>query len=74
MKTIIFILALLVAAPVAATPEPVGRFAMAVLVIPVALYAIGEFWTAVCEGAGYEYSINAAGDWACSGLPRRPDS
>lgn len=54
----------------AGSDRPVlDKFAMAVLVVPVALYVVGEFWTRVCEGAGYEYGQDEQGFWACSGFP-----
>ena len=57
-----------------ATPEPtypelIKGFAAVVLVIPATLYALGVFWTTVCEGAGYEFYINDNNDWVCSGNP-----
>ena len=55
------------------TTQPVlGPFAMAVLVIPVALVGLGYFWQTVCEGTGNQFYINEQNDWVCSGLPRRP--
>ena len=75
MKNLLLISALLLM-PLSANSQtqsdrvPVlDKFAMAVLVVPVALYVVGEFWTRVCEGAGYEYGVNEQGFWECSGFP-----
>lgn len=48
---------------------PGNALARIILVIPITLYVLGEFWTAACEGAGFEYRQGKDGFWECTGYP-----
>ena len=43
-----------------------------VLIIPASLWALGEFWTRVCEASGNTFYQGDDGLWTCSGFPRPP--
>ena len=52
-------------------PLPVAAVVAAGVLIPLGLYALGEFWATACEASGNEFFQDETdGLWRCSGLPR----
>ena len=81
MRAIVLTAFLLASSADAQQPEPPlpglpdHPLAAVVLIIPASLYALGEFWTRVCEGSGNVYNQDPeTGLWRCSGFPRPPQS